>query len=300
MTREEALNKLSSSSSTVRFMAAYELSKVASAEDLSALLLARQLESDAFVLKQLEATIAICNKQERHQKQIVPDSHDVDEDPLIRVRAQATEWIAGILLHEIGSKLGLVALSASQEIKNYKTSRTYSHIKNLQSIFDAIEQLKNATIRPHMEQFDLFELIEDVVNVEVDGKDTEVEFVGVRPFIITSGRQLIRLALSNGIRNAIEAISEKSQTLNRGGDSHVTVTWGATDKDCWISIIDSGPGLPDSSCSSFNIGKTTKDGHPGFGLPIAKQALETLRGNISLTASPSGGAKFEIRWEKQV
>jgi len=300
MTREEALNQLSSSSSTARFMAAYELSRVALAEDLRTLLRARQLERDAFVLKQLEATIAICSKQEGYQKPISPDVHDVDEDPLIRVRAQATEWIAGILLHEIGSKLGLVALSASLEIPKYDISRTYRHVKNLQSIFDAIEQLKSATIRPHMEQFDLFELIEEVVKVEVDGKDTEVLFIGMRPFIINSGRQLIRLALSNGIRNAIEAVSAQTQVGNRENNSHVTVTWGATDKDCWISIIDSGSGLPDSSRSSFDIGKTTKDGHPGFGLPIAKQALETLGGDISLTASPGGGAKFEIRWEKQV
>lgn len=298
MTREEALDQLSASSSSERFRAAYELSKVALTEDLATLLRARMDERDAFVLRQLAATIAICNKHQEPPKPLAPNDHDVDEDPLLRVRAQATEWIAGILLHEIGSKLGLVALSASKEIPEYETSKTQRFIKNLQAIFDAIEQLKSATIQPRMEQFDLFELIEDVEKVEIDGKNTEVLFVGMRPFVITGGRQLIRLALSNGIRNAVEAVGAQTQEGNTGRKSHVTVTWGVTDKDYWISIIDTGPGLSGSAYSSFDIGNTTKDGHPGFGLPIAKQALETLGGDISLTSSTGGGAKFEIRWKK--
>ena len=298
MTREEALDQLSASSSSERFRAAYELSKLALTEDLATLLRARMHERDAFVLRQLDATIAICSKHQGPPKPRASNDYDVDEDPLLRVRAQATEWIAGILLHEIGSKLGLVALSASKEIPDYETSKTQRFIKNLQAIFDAIEQLKSATIQPRMEQFDLFELIEDVENVEIDGKNTEVLFVGMRPFVITGGRQLIRLALSNGIRNAVEAVGVQTQKGDTGRNSHVTITWGVTDKDYWISIIDTGPGLSDSARPSFGIGNTTKDGHPGFGLPIAKQALETLGGDLSLTSSTGGGAKFEMRWKK--
>jgi len=298
MTREEALDCLFASSSSERFRAAYELSKIALTEDLTALLHARKLERDAFVLRQLNATIAICSKHQGPPKPLVSNDHDVDEDPLLRVRAQATEWIAGILLHEIGSKLGLVALSASKEIPEYESSKTQRFIRNLQGIFDAIEQLKSATIEPRMEQFDLFELIEEVEKVEIDGKNIEVLFVGMRPFVITGGRQLIRLAISNGIRNAVEAVGVQTLEGSTGRNSHITVSWGTTDKDYWISIIDTGPGLPDSVRSSFDIGNSTKDGHHGFGLSIAKQALETLGGDISLTSSTGGGAKFEIRWNK--
>lgn len=297
MTREEALQQLSpASSSSERFKAAYELSKMALVEDLPALLRARMDERDAFVLRQLNATIVACNNNQEPPKPVISNDYDVDENLLLRVRAQATEWIAGILLHEIGSKLGLVAHSASKEILEYETSKTHRFIKNLQAIFDAIEQLKSATIQPRMEQFDLFELIEEVEKVEIEGKDTEVLFVGMRPFVITGGRQLIRLALSNGIRNAVEAVGMQTTDENTRRKSHITVAWGSTDKDYWISIIDNGPGLSNSAHSSFDIGNTTKDGHPGFGLPIAKQALETLRGGISLTPSTGGGAKFEIRW----
>lgn len=300
MTREDAIDQLSSNSSHMRFMAAHELSKVARPEDLPLLMRARQLENDAFVLKRLEAAIAMCGQIDAISELVALDTDDVDDDLFVHARAQATEWIAGMLLHEIGPKLGLVALAASDEVPTYDISKTKQYINDLQAVFDAIDQLKSATIQPRLEQFDLFELIEEVVNLESDRRATEVSLVGIRPFVITGGKQLLRLAFSNGIRNAIEAVSGLAQNQERGNDALVVVTWGVTDKENWISIIDCGPGLAGSPNSSFKIGKTTKEDHPGFGLAIARQALETLGGEVSLNTSPTGGAKYEMRWKKSI
>jgi signal transduction histidine kinase len=298
MTKEDAINQLFSNSSHARFMAAHELSKVAKPEDLPLLLRARQVENDAFVLKRLEAAIAMCGQIDANCELEAFDTEDLDMDSSVRDRARATEWIAGMLLHEIGSKLGLVALAASGEVPEYEKSKTSRYVKNLQAIFDAIEQLKSATIQPHLEQFDLFELIEEIVYLEKDRESAEVSLVGPRPFVIMSGKHLLRLALSNGIRNALEAVSEPAQAEQTENDTLIVVTWGTTDIENWISVIDHGPGLAGFPHSSFEIGKTTKGNHPGFGLAIARQALETLGGEVSLNPSPAGGAKYEIRWKR--
>lgn len=300
MSREDAINQLSSNSSHARFMAAHELSKVATPEDLPLLLRARQLEHDAYVLKRIEAAIAMCGQIESNSELEAFVNEAVDDDLSVGARARATEWIAGLLLHEIGSKLGLVAFEASNEIPSYDTSKTNRHIKNLQAIFDAIEQLKSATIQPRLEQFDLSELIEEVVYLENERKNVDVSLVGIRPLVITGGRQLLRLALCNGIRNAIEAVSGQAQDKKSGSDALVLVNWGTTDKENWISVIDHGPGLAGSPHSSFEIGKTTKGDHPGFGLAIARQALETLGGEVSLNTSSGGGAKYEMRWKRPI
>jgi signal transduction histidine kinase len=300
MTKEDAIKELFSNSSYARFMAAHELSKVANQEDLPLLLRARQLEHDAYVLKRIEAAIAMSGSIESNSE-LEAFVNDVEDDDLsVSARARATEWIAGLLLHEIGSKLGLVALAASNEVPLYETSDTNRHIKNLQAIFDAIGQLKSATIQPRLEQFDLFELIEEVVCLEKEGKIDDVSLVGIRPLVITGCRHLVRLALCNGIRNAIEAVGGQAQGEETGNEPLVLVNWGITDKENWISIIDHGPGLAGSPHSSFEIGKTTKGDHTGFGLAIAKQALETIGGEVSLNASSGGGAKYEMRWKRSI
>ena len=76
------------------------------------------------------------------------------------------------------------------------------------------------------------------------------------------------------------------------------MTWGMTDIDYWVAVLDRGPGIVGPAESTFGIGETTKKGHSGFGLAIAKQAIETLGGACTLQPAAEGGARFEIRWER--
>jgi len=139
-------------------------------------------------------------------------------------------------------------------------------------------------------------LLEEVVS-EVKGVDTvEVSLHGAKPMLMTSDRALLRLAVSNGIRNAVEAV-----TGNRDSDPEphpIIITWGETDVDYWVAVLDRGSGVVGLAESAFGIGKTTKKGHSGFGLAIARQAIETLGGACTLQPAKEGGARFEIRWER--
>ena len=205
-----------------------------------------------------------------------------------------------MLLHEVGSKLGLIALSVSRELGNYTSSKTYKYVKHLQAVFDAIEQLKSVNASPKIEDFDLPELIEDVFNFELNGDGFDVLMVGLRPLIVQGDRKFVELALCNGLRNAIEAIKEMSRQINNNEKvkkENIVISWGKTDTDYWISIVDSGPGLPNKNV--FNeAGKSTKAGHPGYGLQISKQAMERLGGSLSLSPSTGGGASYVMRWNQ--
>ncbi len=294
MTREEALASLKSTSSHERFLASMELTTSGLPEDIPVLLRARHVESDAYVLKNLAIAISRCEAAAHVEN--FEDAHE--SDAFAHARAQATEWIAGILLHEVGSKLGLIAEAASREIPGYPNSRTGKYVQNLQAIFGAIEQLRTAATTSRSDEFDLSELIDEVTSIESEGKPTVVSLVGMRPSVIFGSRHLIQLALANGIRNALEAVSETGRSQTSNAHAQVIVSWGTTDKDIWISVVDDGIGFAGSSQASFGIGKSNKKGHHGFGLAIAKQAVETLGGTISLESSGAGGAKYEIRWKK--
>ena len=205
-----------------------------------------------------------------------------------------TEELARQLLHEISSPVGLVAISAEREIENFEHSKTKHHLENLRRVFDAIEQLKIASSVPKPTVFDLALLLSSIVEAEVGERLADISLYGVKPFLINSDPALVGLAASNGVRNAIDAI------LSSGGTQthQIIVTWGDTDIDYWVVVLDHGIGIVGPVEAAFEIGKTTKPGHSGFGLAIARQAIETLGGSCSLQPAAQGGTRFEIRWER--
>ena len=222
------------------------------------------------------------------------DEFVVPPDLQAQLKNKLTEEITGQILHEIASPVGLIATSAEIEIPDYGCSKTKVHVTNLQRVFEAIEQLKVASAVPKQREFDLSSLIAEIVTTETDNKLVGVSLHGANPFIVTSDQALLGFALSNGIRNAVEAVA-----LCSSDEPHpIIVTWGETDIDYWVVVIDYGVGVVGPVESAFEIGKTTKRGHSGFGLAIARQAVETLGGSCSLQPMAEGGAHFEFRWEK--
>ncbi len=298
MDREEALLQMSSPDAGVRFRAALCLTRVAKSEDLSELLRLRNGEKDAYVRTRLSAAIAVAAGPKDTPRDPAPSEEESAREG-VYLRSQAVEEVAGTLLHEIGSKLGLVASNCRREIPNYEKSRTAIHVRNLQSIFDAIAQLRSAANPAGYEEFDLSELIDQCLAVEADDfKRVGIAVQGMRPTLIYSSRHLVRLAICNGLRNALEA----AESI-RNGDTYeeplVVIAWGKSNQEYWVSIIDNGPGIAYGATSLFfQMGGTTKKNHLGFGLAIVKQALDTLDGQVSLDNSASGGGRFEMRWRK--
>ncbi|WP_172317119.1 sensor histidine kinase [Paraburkholderia solitsugae] len=169
----------------------------------------------------------------------------------------------------------------------------------------AIEDLQSATKATSQEQFDLAAFVDETVDAEQLDQAVEVLAVGTRPLLVYGVPRLLKLALRNGLRNAVDASKEaqtiaKSRTLDTEHPNipGVVISWGVTDIDCWISVIDSGIGLPNTDTLWFELGTSTKPRHSGFGLAIAKQAMETMDGTIGLEPSSGGGAKFSLTWQR--
>jgi signal transduction histidine kinase len=294
VTRDEALTLLSSDSAHERLKAARFLVRGAHQGDLSLLRQARQRENVSYVKKSLDLAIAKLS-----QFVVAPvgeplGEFDIPEEVRRQIRSQAVEQVTGVLLHEIASPIGLVRRAASREVTNFETSKTKLYLDFLLQIFEAIEQLKGAAAAPKPEEFDLAELINDIMLTETTSQKLDISLHGPNPLIIRSDPTLVRFAVSNGLRNAIEAVAESGSN-----DPHpIIVTWEATDVDYWVAVLDRGPGLTGPIESAFEAGKSTKQGHSGFGLAIAKQAIETLGGAVTLQPAAGGGALYEVRWER--
>ena len=292
--RDEALERLSSSSAHDRLKAARFLARNSNSADLPALRAALRDETVSYVRTGLQLAIKRASSSAPPTADNTGEEFEIPPDVRAQIRNEVTEEITGQILHEIASPVGLIASAAAREIPDYGQSRTRKHVDNLKRVFEAIEQLKSAAAVPRPEEFDLAELLGEIES-EIVGADTvEVSLYGAKPMLITSDRALLRLAVSNGLRNAVEAVTGRP-----GPEPHpIVVIWGETDVDYWVAILDRGPGVTGLAESAFGIGKTTKQGHSGFGLAIARQAIETLGGACTLQPATEGGARFEIRWER--
>jgi len=294
MDRDTALKMLESTSVQERLEAARFLARNCNISDLPALKQALQSETVSYVKRSLGIAITRSSNLPAEESSNTPDDTGISEEARKKIRTRETDRISGMILHEIASPLGLVRDSASQEVQHFANSKTKMHLDRLLCIFECIGQLKTAATTPQSQQFDLPQLIDQIIEEESATSATKISTQGPRPFPIVSDRQLLRLAISNGVRNAIEAVLQ----AGTAGDHSVVITWGKTNVDYWVTVIDRGAGVSGSIDKVFDVGLTTKKGHAGFGLAIARQAIESLYGSATLQPSQGGGTRFELRWDQ--
>jgi len=291
--REKALEHLKSGSQHERLRGARFFAKNRGNKDIALLRRFRGQETDSYVIRTLDLAIGrsippAVSDFEAHSDNAIAERNK-------KARIEAVEWIAGLLLHEIASPIGLIAEAASREVPNYESSRLRARIDSLQKIFEGIEQIKNASGTPNMQEFDICSWLESMVEEEGLSNKVPISFQGARPLMVVADPKLLRFAVCNGIRNAAEALFGQP-TL----EAHpLIVMWGASDSDYWVVIRDRGPGIVGQPQLAFEIGKTTKQDHSGFGLAIALQAMENMDGTVTLQPGRDTGAVYEVRWPKQ-
>lgn len=296
MTREEAIAQLGASSAHLRGQAARALATVGRTADLTRLRRAQKAETVSHVNYALQDTIRRLAQQQQPELLAADDAEVIPEDVRQQIYGQAVEWITGFLLHEIASPIGLVRLAAKRELGEvWEGSETRRHLESVNRVFEAIETLKNAAAVPKPQEFDLAALIDELISTYPTETREWISTIGARPCVIKGDPSLIRMVVVNGLRNAVEA----QESVGRAPQLHdVTVSWGETDVDYWVSVLDHGAGINGPIETAFEIGNSTKKNHTGFGLAIARQAVETMIGSLVLEPAKDGGALYTARWRK--
>lgn len=100
---------------------------------------------------------------------------------------------------------------------------------------------------------------------------------------IRADRDRLRQLVENLLKNAVDH-----------GGPDVTVTVGGLPNGFYVA--DDGPGIrPDARTDALTAGYTSAADGTGFGLSIVSQIVDVHDWEITLTESPSGGARFEIQ-----
>ncbi len=115
------------------------------------------------------------------------------------------------------------------------------------------------------------------------------------PSLVCDRRQLAQ-AISNVVKNGVEAIQQKPEML--GEQVTVTVrTRGKTELD--ISVSDTGIGLPVERDRIIEPYMTTRPGGTGLGLPIVGKVIEEHQGTIKFEDRPGGGAVVTMSFDRK-
>ena len=317
MSRESALLAAASVRSTERLEAARWFSQHAQAGDAASLRSWRRREQDELVSRVVQRALA---RAEYLQARAVPE--DILGSEAATSSGEVKRQTIAMLLHELSPAVGdLDLLIAAGRDVTVDTLRPV--VAQIQLVLDSFDELRLAAETLRAEEINLTDVATEAVrsvlrqfpsavlagdgapSVEAEkvnapqpellkAERTEILFARHDPVVTYGSPALLNLVLRNGVRNAIEACEE----LPPGVERRVTVSWAATDVDAWVSIVDSGPGLPPNIARLWDPGHSTKLGaaHRGMGLTIVRQAVESIGGEVELVNRDAAGTRLELRW----
>lgn len=298
-----ALRLLASERTHDRLLACRALSKVATEADWEVLQAAHASEVVPWIRKSLRQTVDRLSGVEPDTEPEVESPETMGDDFAAEVYSQAVETTAAEILHQLTAPLGLAREHARAEIEGYEGSETKKQLDRLGGLIDAIETLQKAASPPRLRRFDLASLIgttcrscsESCEKNTGHGVAVVCQGTAPSPLEVYSDPGLIETALANAVTNAIEAVCDAGAEHD---PSAVVVTWGESEREVWVSVIDRGTGLPPNFQRAFKFGVSSKDGHQGVGLAHARRAMASLGGKVVLRPGEDQGCILEITWPK--
>lgn len=307
---EDLLRQLSDADVVSRLDAARLLEAQATVENFDVIKRLASAESDDLVRHILSRIVDDLAKRE---VSVNPDA-DEPEATATTARAAGVRDAIGMMLHEITPLVGEIEVVANGRLDDYVGSELEQAIEAVRQSLLGFDDLRSAAESHDFEDINLTDAIHAIVRAEAarapdvlmrvgndagepaadeELSDRMIEVLPTRidPVFARASARLLSLILSNVLRNAFEAcrdcVSER--------DVRITVSWGVTDRDVWVSVIDDCTGLP--TIDVWRSGESTKgNGHRGMGLAIVRQAVDSLGAKATLTDNDPRGVTFEVRW----
>ncbi len=288
MTREEAFEQLKSEHSERRLDAARALVRLALPEDESAIRIHLGGEQNAWVRRALETALSTATA-------VLHEPVDIEvfePDPIAKkMYLEAVRQMSDRVVHELRSILGVAEYWARNEVLDFDESATRSHFQRMRACLSAIDELSRASVMARADELILQTLIfEEVESCKQERGGGEVQLSGDESLLVRGDPSLLRLIVRNGVANALDVSTARNLP--------VTVTWGSSDRDYWIAVLDRAGMLPESVTQLFDFGTTTKAGHIGAGLALIQQAALALGGRPELSASADGTTTLRVQWPR--
>ena len=222
-------------------------------------------------------------------------------------RRAAWADVAQRIAHEIKNPLTPIQLSAQRLKRKYLgeistqpdvfedcTDIIVRQVGDIRQMIDAFSSFARMPA-PVIERAELTGIVERAVVLHRLASP-EIAFEIQRPdddvYLECDARQIGR-ALTNVLKNAIEAIESQAPDANAAG--RIVITVREVDRHWRVEVEDNGPGLPDELRDRLTEPYVTNrtDG-TGLGLAIVRRIMEDHGGRLNLENGAEGGARVAL------
>ncbi|NLR93982.1 sensor histidine kinase [Flammeovirga agarivorans] len=241
------------------------------------------------------------------------------QEEVEKVEIQAWESLITVLTHEIMNAMAPVS-SLSDTVKseleylksNYEEK---GDAPTLEEITDLIEPMQTITQRTNsmsalvedfrvmahlrdsqLQHINVSELCKEIYDQQVlvcEQKGISLKFqVQQDGLLVTADPHQIKVVIENILKNAVEELEGKE-----GAEIIIRCTQDDIKNKPIIRIIDNGSGIDtDAQQRIFVPFFTTKKGHTGIGLSLARQIMRRNHGRLTLKTSIDAGSEFTLRF----
>ncbi|MGB3739046.1 MAG: ATP-binding protein [Pontixanthobacter sp.] len=229
---------------------------------------------------------------------------------LIDQRQAAWSDVARRIAHEIKNPLTPIQLATERLKRRYR-----KQIEKDGELFDDLTDTivrQVGALRKMVDEFSSFARLpkpvfrsEDVIDLvrqgiflqEVAHSDIDFAFhtASAPPQIFECDRHQIGQALTNILKNAIEAIEAKANVAEPDYRGSIDIRLDANDDRITITVVDNGIGLPKDREKIAEPYVTTRAKGTGLGLAIVNKIVEEHGGDMSFGTTADGGTRVTIR-----
>ncbi|MCB2050786.1 MAG: HAMP domain-containing protein [Novosphingobium sp.] len=232
---------------------------------------------------------------------------------LIDQRQAAWSDVARRIAHEIKNPLTPIQLATERLNRRYRkqisdggelfeelTSTIIRQVGDLRKMVDEFSSFARLP-KPVFRSENAVDLVkqalflQDVAHPEIDftfDVDDDV------PSVIACDRHQFGQAMTNVLKNAVEAVEARMASNEDTFRGTIAVTVSNSDDRIRIDVNDNGIGLPEDAGRIAEPYVTTREKGTGLGLAIVTKIVEEHGGDIAFISRPDGGTRVTLRFAR--
>lgn len=134
---------------------------------------------------------------------------------------------------------------------------------------------------------------------EVARNDIDFSYTGATSEPIEADRHQFGQAMTNVLKNAIEAIEQRMKNEDVDYKGRIAVTLEGGPDAVVINVVDNGIGLPAERDRILEPYVTTREKGTGLGLAIVNKIVEEHGGEMAFAPAPGGGTRVTMRFARE-
>jgi two-component system, NtrC family, nitrogen regulation sensor histidine kinase NtrY len=233
---------------------------------------------------------------------------------LLDQRQAAWSDVARRIAHEIKNPLTPIQLATERLKRRYRkqieidgelfdelTSTIVRQVGDLRKMVDEFSSFARLP-KPVFRQEDALDLVrqalflQEVAHPQIDFAIASEEEGRV---IISADRHQVGQAMTNVLKNAVEAIEARAKNAEPDYRGRISVGLSADDSDVIVTVEDNGIGLPQDRERIVEPYVTTREKGTGLGLAIVNKIVEEHGGEMGFSGASGGGTRVTLRLARE-